>query len=167
MILNLHYELEVFMTRDFICWNGEIYPALTGSDRPGVERLVVKAVVILKLYLSDTLSPVKGLCAPSHSNIKFLLPPSTIDLGSCHLASIPSCRGSAWEDLDLNKHCKPKLLSSLATCCPSCPRKVPRRTCWRSTGTCCASCRACRKRRTTGKGVHPLRFKSTDASTRR
>ena len=78
MRINLHYELEVFMTWDFVCRNGEIYPAITeGTDSPGVERLVVKVVVIVKLYLSDTLSPVNRLSTPSHSNVKFLLPPST------------------------------------------------------------------------------------------
>ena len=67
-MMNLHYELEVFMTRDFLCRNGKIYPAaLTGADSPGVERLVVQAVVVVKLYLSDTLSPVNRLCPPSHS----------------------------------------------------------------------------------------------------
>ena len=36
-MINLHYEVEVFMTRDFLCRNGEVYPALTGADSPGVE----------------------------------------------------------------------------------------------------------------------------------
>ena len=76
-MINLHYEVEVFMTRDFLCRKCEVYPALAGVDSPGVEGLVVKVVVIRELDLSDTLGPGNGLCAPSHSNLKFLLLPPT------------------------------------------------------------------------------------------